>query len=85
MDLRAEIVAGMQRKDKYLPSLLLWDDRGHEIFEEILSCREYYPFRAELDLLRENGDDIAECIKPNSIIIELGAGSAFFNLCGGQC
>ncbi|MCJ1351953.1 MAG: hypothetical protein MMC33_001937 [Icmadophila ericetorum] len=41
-------------KDKTLASLLLWDDRGQDLFEEILSCQQYYPFRAEIELLERN-------------------------------
>lgn len=56
------------------PDLLLWDQEGLKIFEEITYSNDYYLTRNEIDLLKQHGDEIARSIKPNSLLIELGSG-----------
>lgn len=56
------------------PALLLWDQEGLKLFEEITYSDAYYLTHNELDLLKQHSDEIARNIKPNSLLIELGSG-----------
>jgi L-histidine Nalpha-methyltransferase / hercynylcysteine S-oxide synthase len=60
--------------DKTLPTLLLYDVNGLRLFEKITYLEEYYLTNMEIKVLEEYADQIAEKIKPNSIILELGSG-----------
>lgn len=51
-DLYHQILAGLRAKDKELPSLLLWNDRGLDLFSKILNSEEYYPRRRERNCFR---------------------------------
>jgi hypothetical protein len=79
-NLRDELVASLTRpvSFKTVPSILLWDDRGQRLFEDILACSQYYPFRAELALLNKYSDEMVAAVGQNRLVIELGAGYAFF-------
>ncbi|PLB51477.1 hypothetical protein P170DRAFT_422488 [Aspergillus steynii IBT 23096] len=76
-DLRSELVSGLLETNsaKYIPSLLLWDEKGQGHFEAITSSHDYYPYRAELDLLNKESETIVETVESGTVIIELGAGN----------
>lgn len=78
-DLREELVASLTRPSSFrsIPSILLWDDRGQELFEKIMDCPQYYPFRAELALLSGYSDQMVIATGQSRLIIELGAGYVF--------
>jgi L-histidine Nalpha-methyltransferase / hercynylcysteine S-oxide synthase len=59
---------------KTLPTLLLYDVNGLRLFEKITYLEEYYLTNTEIKVLEEYAGHIAERIKPNSIILELGSG-----------
>ncbi|KAJ6133484.1 histidine-specific methyltransferase [Penicillium samsonianum] len=77
MNLREELVASLTRPASFrsIPSILLWDDRGQELFEDIMNCPQYYPFRAELALLSGYSDQMVTATGQSRLIIELGAGN----------
>jgi dimethylhistidine N-methyltransferase len=60
---------------KYLPCKLLYDARGAELFEQICTLDEYYPYRSELALLDEHLPAIARLIGPAARVIEPGSGA----------
>ena len=43
---------------------------------QITELEEYYPFRTELAMLHEHAPDIITQIPPDSVLVELGCGSA---------
>jgi uncharacterized SAM-dependent methyltransferase len=72
-----DIRRGLRPKDggeKTLPTLLLYDEAGLKLFEEITYLEEYYLTGAEIEVLEKYADDIAERIQPDSIVVELGSG-----------
>lgn len=74
---QAQVLEGLQKADnKEIPFSLLYDARGSQLYEEITKLEEYYPFVAEESLLTEHAHDIAAQIPRNSIIVELGCGTA---------
>lgn len=77
IDLLNEIHSGLRPSDggaKTLPTLLLYDEKGLKLFEEITYLDEYYPTNAEIEVLRAYADRIAARIRPDSILVELGSG-----------
>lgn len=60
---------------KWLPPKYFYDARGSELFEEITQLPEYYPTRAELEILEEVGHDWIATVGPEELV-ELGSGSS---------
>ena len=73
--LRADALAGLTASPKELPPKWFYDDRGSELFEEITRLPEYYPTRAEREILRDRAGEIAS-ISGAHTLVELGSGSA---------
>ena len=61
-------------REKRLPTLLLYDERGLKIFEDITYLEEYYLTNAEIEVLTTHATKIAESIHEGSMIVELGSG-----------
>ncbi|KAF9184876.1 hypothetical protein BGZ50_003413 [Haplosporangium sp. Z 11] len=60
---------------KSIPTMVLYDDRGLQLFDEITYLDEYYLTQEEIEILERDGDKIVEHIPDNSVVVELGAGS----------
>ncbi|KAI9712186.1 MAG: hypothetical protein M1828_001747 [Chrysothrix sp. TS-e1954] len=58
-----------------MPTLLLWDQKGLQKFEDVTHTPEYYLTNDEIHILEEYSSDIAGIIEPNSILVELGSGN----------
>ncbi|GKT47329.1 ergothioneine biosynthesis protein 1 [Colletotrichum spaethianum] len=58
-----------------LPTLLLYNERGLQLFEEITYLDEYYLTNNEIEVLEKNSKEIAQNISPESMVIELGSGN----------
>lgn len=55
-----------------ITTMSLYSDKGLDIYEEITKLEEYYPFQAELEILKEHGEDIVSwVITPSSAEVEL--------------
>ena len=67
--------AGLSLKKKSLPSWLLFDKVGSEIFKKITELPGYLPAASEFEIIRSHKNDIAKLITGNSFnLIELGSG-----------
>lgn len=75
-DLRAEVLAGLQRLQKELPPKLFYDARGSRLFERICRLPEYYLTRTEIAILRTHGAEIGALLGPGCLLIEYGSGSS---------
>ncbi len=73
--MRDDVLRGLSRIPKELPSQYLYNKRGAELFEQICKTKEYYPTRTELDILSRHMGAIADRIGPGAIVIEPGSGS----------
>jgi L-histidine N-alpha-methyltransferase len=71
--LRADVVAGLTAARKWLPPKWFYDARGSELFEQITLLREYYPTRAERQILTDRAGDIARHTGAKTLM-ELGSG-----------
>src|SRR5258705_1644455 len=70
-----DVLAGLRAPHKHLPCKLLYDARGAELFEQICTLDEYYPYRSELALLERHLPAIARAIGPAARVIEPGSGA----------
>ncbi|KJK53719.1 L-histidine N(alpha)-methyltransferase [Streptomyces sp. NRRL F-4428] len=73
--LRADVLHGLTRTPKVLPPKWFYDARGSELFEEITRLPEYYPTRAEREILLERAREIA-AVSGARTLVELGSGSS---------
>ncbi|MFG2138002.1 L-histidine N(alpha)-methyltransferase [Streptomyces sp. NPDC048650] len=73
--LRADVARGLTRTPKQLPPKWFYDARGSELFEEITKLPEYYPTRAEREILLTRAAHIAAATDARTLI-ELGSGSS---------
>jgi L-histidine N-alpha-methyltransferase len=73
--LAADVRAGLTSTPKYLPPKWFYDERGSELFEDITRLPEYYPTRAEAEILRAHAADIAARSAADTLV-ELGSGSS---------
>jgi L-histidine N-alpha-methyltransferase len=73
--LRADALAGLTATPKVLPPKWFYDERGSILFEEITRLPEYYPTRAEREILTARAAEIAA--RTGAVtLVELGSGSA---------
>ncbi|MFF5970584.1 L-histidine N(alpha)-methyltransferase [Streptomyces sp. NPDC012769] len=73
--LRADVLHGLTHDPKQLPPKWFYDARGSELFEEITRLPEYYPTRAEREILMSRSDEIAAATGARTLV-ELGSGSS---------
>lgn len=73
--LRADVLRGLTRSPKSLPPKWFYDARGSELFEEITALDEYYPTRAEREILLVRAPEIAVATGARTLV-ELGSGSS---------
>lgn len=92
INLKEDVLTSLRPESgpKQLPTLLLYDERGLQLFEEVSlrqpTCRhmltrkkityldEYYLTNAEINVLQRSADSIAKAIPSDSMIVELGSG-----------
>lgn len=74
--LRREILYGLSKLAKELPSKLFYDDRGAALFERICELDEYYLTRTEIGILQQHAFDMAAGIGAGVLLVELGSGSS---------
>ena len=72
--LRDDVLKGLTAEPKWLPPKWFYDARGSELFEEITLLPEYYPTRAEREILTDRAAEIASVTRAETLA-ELGSGS----------
>src|ERR1022692_4847961 len=73
--LRADALAGLTATPKALPPKWFYDERGSELFDKITLLEEYYPTRAEREILAATAGEIAT-VTGATTLVELGSGTA---------
>jgi dimethylhistidine N-methyltransferase len=73
---RADVLAGLGQPQKAVPARWLYDEAGSQLFEDITRLEEYYPTRAETEILTSRGADFARAIGPGRAVVEFGSGSS---------
>ncbi|MFF4545139.1 L-histidine N(alpha)-methyltransferase [Streptomyces sp. NPDC001435] len=73
--LRADVRDGLTVTPKTLPPKWFYDARGSELFDKITELPEYYPTRAEREILVARASEIAAASRARTLV-ELGSGSS---------
>jgi L-histidine Nalpha-methyltransferase len=73
--LRADVLHGLGHQPKTLPPKWFYDARGSELFDKITELPEYYPTRAEREILLARAGEIAAASRARTLV-ELGSGSS---------
>ena len=73
---RKDVLAGLRQRQKAIPARWLYDDAGSQLFEDITEVAEYYPTRAETEILSSRGAEFAELIGAGRAVVEFGSGSS---------
>jgi len=73
---KADVLAGLAQERKAIPARWLYDAAGSDLFEEITRLPEYYPTRAETEILEARGREFAKLIGPDRCVVEFGSGSS---------
>jgi L-histidine N-alpha-methyltransferase len=69
-----DVRAGLTSRPKVLYPKYFYDELGSRLFEAITSLPEYYPTRAEAEILRTHGGEIAAALGGPVRLVELGSG-----------
>jgi len=70
-----ETIAGLSKSPRSLPCKFFYDERGAQLFQKICGLPEYYITRAELQILRRHGAEIAAALGDQIELIGLGTGA----------
>lgn len=73
---RADVLEGLSQDQKAIPARWLYDDTGSQLFEDITKVPEYYPTRAETEILQSRGEEFAQATGPGRAVVEFGSGSS---------
>jgi dimethylhistidine N-methyltransferase len=71
----ADVIAGLSKTPKAIPSKYFYDARGSRLFRQIMELPEYYLTGCELEIFRTHGPHIAALISRGPFrLVELGVG-----------
>jgi L-histidine N-alpha-methyltransferase len=73
--LRRDVLDGLAASPKSLPPKWFYDSVGSDLFDQITRLPEYYPTRAETEILRARSADIASVTGADTLV-ELGSGTS---------
>ncbi|BBX99280.1 L-histidine N(alpha)-methyltransferase [Mycobacterium lacus] len=73
--LRRDVFEGLQKTPKSLPPKWFYDSVGSELFDQITRLPEYYPTRAEAEILRARSAEVASACDADTLV-ELGSGTS---------
>ena len=73
---RSEILSGLSKQQKKLPSKYFYDDQGSCLFERICTLDEYYIPRTEIAIMEKNIGEMVELLGPNVLLVEYGSGNS---------
>jgi L-histidine Nalpha-methyltransferase len=71
-----DIRLGLTTKPKELAPKYFYDEHGSQLFEQITELEEYYPTRAEREILSARSAEIVAAAGQPGTLVELGSGSA---------
>src|SRR6516225_12483797 len=73
--LRDDVRHGLTQTPKSLPPKWFYDSAGSDLFDQITRLPEYYPTRAEAEILRARSGEVAAASEADTLV-ELGAGTS---------
>lgn len=72
----ADVLTGLSRSPKQIPSKYFYDERGSVLFDRICELPEYYLTRTELAIMREHAGSIAQELGRGCLLVEYGSGNS---------
>ncbi len=73
--LEQDVRNGLTAENKSIPAKWFYDELGSQLFDQITKLDEYYPFRAEREILRDYSSEIVEAAGADTLV-ELGSGTS---------
>jgi len=73
--LRADVAIGLGSRPRSLPPKWFYDERGGQLFDDITRLPEYYPTRAETEILTARAAEVA-AVTGATHLVELGSGTS---------
>ncbi|MDT0574790.1 L-histidine N(alpha)-methyltransferase [Croceicoccus sp. F390] len=73
---RDDVLKGLSQVQKAVPARWFYDARGSRLFEDITRTPEYYPTRAETEILRAAGVEFLSRVGAGRAVVEFGSGSS---------
>jgi L-histidine Nalpha-methyltransferase len=73
--IRRDVLDGLASSPKSLPPKWFYDSVGSDLFDQITRLPEYYPTRAEAEILRARSAEIASVTGADTLV-ELGSGTS---------
>jgi L-histidine N-alpha-methyltransferase len=73
--LRRDVFDGLRATPKSLPPKWFYDSVGSDLFDQITRLPEYYPTRAEAEILRARSAEVASASQADTLV-ELGSGTS---------
>src|SRR5262245_39965956 len=70
-----DVADGLAAPQKWLPPKYFYDERGSQLYEQICTLPEYYPYRTEMEILSTYAAEIYAEIG-HLALVEFGSGSA---------
>ena len=71
-----DVLKGLSSVSRSIPSKYFYDDIGSTIFDAICELDEYYPTRAEIEIMNRYGHEITCRLGPDIRLVEYGSGSS---------
>lgn len=71
----AEVLSGLRKSQKELPSKYFYDEEGSHLFERICTLDEYYIPRIEAAIMETYIEEMAELLGPRVLLVEYGSGN----------
>ncbi len=70
-----DVLTGLSASPKWMSPMYFYDAEGSRLFDLITELPEYYPTRAELEIMDAFMPEIAARLGPRACVIEFGSGS----------
>ena len=71
----AEVLSGLRKAQKELPSKYFYDEQGSHLFERICTLDEYYIPQIEAAIMETYIQEMVELLGPRVLLIEYGSGN----------
>lgn len=71
----AEVLTGLRKPQKELPSKYFYDGHGSRLFERICTLEQYYIPCTETSIMEAYIEEMVELIGPRAMLIEYGSGN----------
>ena len=75
MSFKNDLISGLSKKNKTIPSKYHYDYQGSKYFEKITKQKEYYPTRKEKEILQKISKEIPKMFNGDLSFCEIGSGA----------